>query len=185
MRKPTEKFNPDCNSAVPSLSIDRRKFLQSAACTAAGVLAPRGLHASPVFEALPATDAAMFRTGQRIASTPTLRYRPYRSKSAPKADTTSWVQIDLGREQPIESVFLYPANQRMVPGKDQYYAGEAFPVRFKIEASSHADFSQPELIADLSNADFDNPGNPRMLSPGLSKSALERSAISSGWLKSA
>jgi DUF1680 family protein len=159
MRKPTEKSGPDCNSAVPSWSIDRRRFLQSAACTAAGVLAPRAVHASPVFAALPATNPAKFRTGQCIASTPTFRYRPYRSKSSPTADTTSWVQIDLGREQPIESVFLYPANQRMVPGKDQYYAGEAFPVRFKIEASSHADFSQPKLIVDLSNTDFDNPGD--------------------------
>lgn len=159
MRKPTDKSDPDCNSAVPSLSIDRRRFLHSAACTAAGVLAPRALHASPVLAALPSTDLAKFRTGQRIASTPTFRYRPYRSKSSPAADTTSWVQIDLGRKQPIESVFLYPANQRMVPGKDQYYAGEAFPVRFKIEASSHADFGRPKLIADLSNADFDNPGD--------------------------
>jgi len=47
----------------------------------------------------------------------------------------------------------------MVPAKDQYFGGEAFPVRFKIETSSDAEFSNPLLVIDHTQADFDNPGD--------------------------
>lgn len=123
-------------------------------------MAPPALFASSPQTAYAAeVDPLTYRTGERIAATPTFRYRPYRSKSAPTADTLSWVQIDLGVEKPIDSVILYPANQRMVPGKDQYFAGEAFPVRFKIEAASDAGFGDPVAIADLTADDFENPGD--------------------------
>jgi DUF1680 family protein len=157
MQRPTEKQQ---DSFIPSPSIDRRVFIQSAAFTAAGFLAPQGLFASEPSAGLPVPiDPATYRTGNRIAATPTLRYRPYRSKSAASAETTSWIQVDLGEEKPIDAVLLYPANQRMVPGKDQYFAGEAFPVRFKIETSSSADFDNPLLMVDLTQADFENPGD--------------------------
>ena len=152
-----------------STPIDRRTFLQSAAFAAAGAMDPTLFASSPQAEAQ--TDPASYRTGQRIAATPTFRYRPYRSKSAPSADAISWVQIDLGAEKPLDSVILYPANQRMVPGKDQYFAGEAFPVRFKIEAASHADFGHPIAIADLTSDDFENPGDNILQFPARNASA--------------
>jgi hypothetical protein len=93
----------------------------------------------------------------RIAATPTHRYRPYRSKRATTAETTSWVQIDLGAALPITSVMLYPANQRTKMGADAYYSGEAFPVRFKVEASGDSDFARPRLIANYASEDFENP----------------------------
>ncbi len=93
----------------------------------------------------------------RIAATPTFRYRPYRSKPTATADSVSWVQVDLGRSQAIEAVELHPANQRLHPGRDQYYVGEGFPIRFKIEASSDANFARPVSIADHTGSDFDNP----------------------------
>jgi len=137
--------------------IDRRTFLQSAALTAAGALAPHSLIAAGALTAEPAPPD--YGSGERIASTPTFSYRPYRSKSFKSPDLTSWVQIDLGSHQAIGSVLLYPANQKMVPGKDQYFAGEAFPVRFKIETSEQADFTSPTLVASLLDADFPNPGD--------------------------
>lgn len=113
---------------------------------------PESLFALPV-----AMGAAAYLTGDRIASTPTFDYRPYRSKGADSTDATSWVQIDLEKAQPIDAVKIYPANQTMIPGKDAYYTGEGFPVRFKVEASNHADFGQPVLIVDHTSADFENP----------------------------
>jgi len=143
-----------------SPSLDRRAFLHSAACAAAGVLVAPSLRAasSPGGEAN-AANWTKYKTGQRIAATPTYRYRPYRSRSARSAETVSWVQIDLGQERPIETILLYPANQRMVPGTDQYFAGEAFPVRFKIEAASSAEFGDSMVLADLTADDFENPGD--------------------------
>jgi hypothetical protein len=155
---------------IQSAPIDRRAFLQSAACAAAGALAPPALFASSPRTAAEA-DTASYRTGQRIAATPTFRYRPYRSKSAPSADVLSWVQIDLGAERPIESVILYPANQRMVPGKDQYFAGEAFPVCFKIETASDAGFRNAVTVADLTAGDFENPEDNILGFPAKNASA--------------
>ena len=43
-------------------------------------------------------------------------YRAYRSKPAKTADATTWVQIDLGESQPIDSVKVYPANEKGYPG---------------------------------------------------------------------
>jgi DUF1680 family protein len=92
-----------------------------------------------------------------MANTPASAYRPYRSKPVPTENATTWVQIDLGQSLPIDSVKLYPANEKGFPGRDAYYAGEGFPVRFKIEAADHPDFHNPALIADHTGADYPNP----------------------------
>lgn len=42
-------------------------------------------------------------------------------------------------------------------GEDAYYAGEAFPLRFKLEASADANFARPHLIVDYTSSDFENP----------------------------
>ena len=139
-------------------TIDRRTFLQSAGCAAAGVLVAPSLRAALSHTGdTTAANWMKYKTGQRIAATPTLRYRPYRSKSAQAAESSSWVQIDLGETRPIESVLLYPANQRMVPGKDQYFGGEAFPVRFRIDAAADQGFANASMIADLTAEDLENP----------------------------
>ncbi len=136
--------------------IDRREFIATAGSAAAslvsGALAPRTLKA-----ASNESESTSLVAKARIAATPTLRYRPYRSKPTAAADSVSWVQVDLGRTQAIEAVELHPANQRLRPGKDQYYAGEGFPVRFKVEASSDVNLTRPSLIADHTSSDFDNP----------------------------
>jgi DUF1680 family protein len=137
--------------------VNRRRFLQATAGAAAGALLPSRLVAAGAMAASPFSRDA--RTGERIASTPTFLYRPYRSRASATPDVVSWLQVDLGDVRPIESILLYPANQKMVPGKDQYYAGEAFPVRFRIEASTQPDLSEPHLLADNTSADFDNPGD--------------------------
>lgn len=80
-------------------------------------------------------------------------YRPYVSKIAHEAATTTWVQIDLGETHAIESVRVYPA---FTPG-DEHANGYGFPVRFRIEAADEAGFAKPRLITDRTGADFPEP----------------------------
>lgn len=68
-----------------------------------------------------------------------------------RQDEVKWVQVDLGRAWPIESVKLHPMQHA---NRD----GFGFPHRFKVEAADDADFSKPLLIADQTTADFPNPG---------------------------
>ena len=96
-------------------------------------------------------------TGEWMANTPASAYRAYRSKPAKTADATTWVQVDLGESRPIDFVKVYPANEKGFPGRDEYYAGEGFPVRFKIESSNDPDFHNPTLIVDHTDADYPNP----------------------------
>jgi hypothetical protein len=77
-------------------------------------------------------------------------YRAYRSKYAKRADATTWVQIDLGEKRAIDSVKVYPANDRFVPGQGS-------PIRFKIEGSSEPEFDKPIAIVNHLDADVPNP----------------------------
>ena len=73
------------------------------------------------------------------------------ARSMPRAPTlTTWVQIDLGEKRTIDSVKVYPANDRFVPG-------QGFPLRFKIEVSSEPEFRQPTAIVSHLDADVPNP----------------------------
>ena len=118
-----------------------------------GAPSPPGVGVAPLVneQVIPAP------TGEWMANTPASAYRAYRSKPAKTADATTWVQIDLGESRPIDFVKVYPANEKGYPGRDEHYAGEGFPVRFKIECSSDPDFHNPALIVDHTAADYPNP----------------------------
>jgi DUF1680 family protein len=96
-------------------------------------------------------------TGEWMTNTPASAYRAYRSIPARAADATTWVQVDLGESRSIDLVKVYPANEKGFPGRDQHYAGEGFPVRFKIESSNDPDFHNPTLIVDHTDVDYPNP----------------------------
>ena len=55
-----------------------------------------------------------------------------------------------GEKRAIDSVKVYPANDRFVPG-------QGFPIRFKIEASSEPEFHKPIAIVSHLDADVPNP----------------------------
>jgi hypothetical protein len=131
----------------------------------AGVAASRFLKADPdvaapanAAVAAPADEKVVpAPTGEWMTNTPASAYRAYRSKPAKTADATTWVQIDLGESRPIDLVKVYPANEKGFPGHDEDYAGEGFPVRFKIESSSDPDFHSRTLIVDHTDGDYPNP----------------------------
>lgn len=143
--------------------VSRRNFLHGSASIAGGGLLLKETFLAEMLFACPPMASVL--THHRIAATPTYSYRPYRSKRAMTAGTASWVQVDLGSVQSIDAVMLYPANQRMKMGADAYYAGEAFPLRFKIEGSADAGFAQTRLIADHTAADFENPKDAILNAP--------------------
>lgn len=91
----------------------------------------------------------------------------WHSLFARTANATKWLQVDLGREEKFDSVVLVPVDVAYGahPGP-----GFGFPLRFRVEVSDDAAFSEPRLLAAFDDADFPNPGNaPVFLStPGTS-----------------
>ena len=140
------------------MSITRRRFLGIAAYAGTGAVAASFLDPSALFAAPESADGlGRYATGERMAATPATFYRAYRSKSSTTPHITTWLQIDLGKSQAIDAVKLYPACERMYPLLDEYYGGEGFPLRFKIESSNDAGMANPRTIADFSGGDFPDP----------------------------
>ena len=77
----------------------------------------------------------------------------YHSHIEKRADQAKWVQIDLGKSVEIEKVVLHPCY-------DDYAGigpGFGFPLRFKIEAASDAEFNDPQTLVDETAEDYPNP----------------------------
>lgn len=138
------------------MSLTRREFLRNTSYAGAGFTVV-GKVAPLTAWAAAAPVLSDYSTGLRMAATPTEKYRAYRSKTVTSPDVTTWVQIDLNETVPIEAIQLFPAADHMYPGRDQWYGGQAFPLRFKIEASDDPAFTNCSLIADFTQLDFPDP----------------------------
>jgi len=86
----------------------------------------------------------------------------WHSRFAGGPNVTKWLQVDLGRTQPFDAVVLVPVDVAYGthPGP-----GFGFPLRFRVETSDDAAFSEPRLIAAFDDADFSNPGNAPIFLP--------------------
>ncbi|MGD0695339.1 MAG: beta-L-arabinofuranosidase domain-containing protein [Terriglobia bacterium] len=141
------------------MGITRRTFLGTSVGAGALIAVPHLTKADGgVASNEPANEQVVpAPTGDWMTNTPASAYRAYRSKPAKTADATTWVQIDLGESRPIDFVKVYPANEKGFPGRDENYAGEGYPVRFKIECSNDPDFHSPLVIVEHTDADYPNP----------------------------
>jgi DUF1680 family protein len=139
------------------MSLTRRNFLRDTTYLGAGLAATGTLDSAVLWAAVESPQLASYVTGMRMAATPATNYRAYRSKVVANPDITTWIQVDLGKSFPIDTIQLFPASERMYPGRDQYYAGEGFPLRFKIEVSNDPNFGAPVTIADCTQSDFPDP----------------------------
>ena len=139
------------------MGLTRRKFLETSVGTGAGIAASRILKADAGMASPSDERIIPAPTGEWMANTPASAYRAYRSKPAKSADATTWVQIDLGETRRVDDVKVYPANEKNVPGRDEQFAGEGFPVRFKIECSNDPDLYHSTTIVDHTDADYPNP----------------------------
>ncbi|MFI5379829.1 MAG: family 78 glycoside hydrolase catalytic domain [Tepidisphaerales bacterium] len=75
----------------------------------------------------------------------------YHAAESARQDDPKWVQVDLGRDLPIDTIRLHPVRHE---DKD----GFGYPIRFKIEASAEAEFATPTSIVDRTAEDVPNPG---------------------------
>jgi multidrug efflux pump subunit AcrA (membrane-fusion protein)/mono/diheme cytochrome c family protein len=93
-----------------------------------------------------------------LSARPTGAERPefgFHSAIEPRADISKWVQIDLGKSQPINRIAIVGCNDDF----NSIGAGFGFPVRYKIEVSDYPTFgSDVTTVADYTQADVANPG---------------------------
>jgi hypothetical protein len=145
------------NGTSKAKRLTRRKFLVSSTCAGTGLLVAGAVNPAALWAEAGSQAIMPYLTGLRMSATPASAYRAYRSKVSASPDVKTWVKVDLGKSVSIDAIRLYPANERMYPGRDQYYAGEGFPLRFVIEAADDGAFTAPMVIADFRNADFPDP----------------------------
>ena len=144
------------------MSITRRDFLLNTTYAGAALAVTGSAGPLTSLAAAESVQLAPYLTGLRMAGTPATAYRAYHSKVVANPESPTWVQVDLGKSVPIQAVQLFPASERSYPARDLYYAGtfyagEGFPLRFRIEAADDASFSAPVTIADLTHSDFPDP----------------------------
>ena len=78
----------------------------------------------------------------------------FRSADAHSAEDVQWVQVELPAELPVDGVVLWGGWSVDLSSPP----GDGFPVRFKIETATRADFSDAQLAVDRTREDFPNPG---------------------------
>ncbi len=89
-------------------------------------------------------------------ATPTTRSPAfgYHSALADDAETTKWVQVDLGRSIPIDKVILHACDD----GFNGIGEGFGFPTRFKVETADDPEFRRSvRTILDKTRTDAANP----------------------------
>jgi len=78
----------------------------------------------------------------------------YHCKSVKSAETEKWVALDLGSEQPIDSVKLFPVLTRDdSPTTNAFF----FPRRFKVEVADRPDFTGARTVVDYTTVDVPEP----------------------------
>ncbi len=87
--------------------------------------------------------------GTFVSSTTSLGYH---AVIATSKNTAKWVQVDLGSAKSLQTLRLHPLNHEGIPGF-------GFPLRYHVEISNDATFSQSTRLADHTAADVPNPGD--------------------------
>lgn len=86
---------------------------------------------------------------------PIAGHNGYHSAWAKTPDSAKWIAVDLGESRAIETIVLHPAR----PWDWNDTPGFLFPVRFRVDVSDAADFSQFRTVVDRTEQDVPNPGN--------------------------
>lgn len=71
----------------------------------------------------------------------------YHSGFAPDAESVRWVQVDLGRDLPLDAVVVIPAH---LGGTGPY----GFPARFRVDVSNDPEFAESTTLFDHTGKDF-------------------------------
>jgi uncharacterized protein len=138
------------------MSVTRRTFLLNTSYAGTGLLFVDFLHPL-VPEQSADPSLALHAAGIRMAATPATHYRAYRSKPVSLPDTTTWVQIELGKSIANRRSSPLSCTRAHVSRAGPVLGGRGFPVRFRIEASDDEAFTKPVIIADFTGADVSDP----------------------------
>lgn len=103
---------------------------------------------------LPRIEKQLAELGKRQKS----ESRPefgYHSQISNNQDTSKWIQLDLGKPQPIETIIYVGCHDNF----NKIGAGFGFPLRYKIELSNEPEFkSVSTVVVDHTLSDVPNPG---------------------------
>jgi signal transduction histidine kinase len=79
----------------------------------------------------------------------------YRSQTLLDQELPQWIQIDLGRSQPIDRIVAVPTH---IPGIGAHGEGYGFPLRFKIQVADDPGMEGAVTVVDRTTEDVANPG---------------------------
>lgn len=88
----------------------------------------------------------------------------FHSRFVAAVNEVQWVQIDLGREFPINRIVLVPTAVQL---ENDIVEGYGFPVRFRVQVSNDPEFKHSDLVADHTSRDYPNPGRYPVQFPAL------------------
>ncbi len=86
----------------------------------------------------------------------------YHSAIMPTRDHEKWVQVDLGRQVPIDEVRIFPARPTDFPDTP----GFGYPLRFRVDLANDADFAERATLVNCTSADEPSPGDMRFVARG-------------------
>ena len=125
----------------------------------------RPVTASDAYDNAPTWESANATDSQSVLGPPVLSGpspgNGWHSLIAHAPDSLKWVQVDLGKEMPLDDVRIFPARPKDFPAR----SGFGFPLRFRVEAAIDADFAQPQMLFDQTRADFVNPAENPVVIP--------------------
>ena len=109
-----------------------------------------------VFAGVERADRSYQKSGDDRWLTSTAGSLGYHSAIEASRDAEKWVQVDLGRAQPLDEVLLFPSHEVFGghPGP-----GFGFPLRFRVDVAASEDFADAVTVADHTDADFPHPGD--------------------------
>lgn len=125
----------------------------------------RPIATGDAYENPPAWQSSNLNDGQsvlgpplRVLSTPG---NGYHAQIAAREDELKWVQLDLGTSLPLDEIRIFAARPTDFPVRP----GFGFPLRFRVEASTTADFTLPVSLVEYRDNDCVNPGDNPLVVP--------------------
>lgn len=88
----------------------------------------------------------------------------FHSRFVATPNEIQWLQVDLGRQFPINRIVLVPTAVQL---ENEIVEGYGFPVRFRVQVSNNPEFKDSDLVADHTSSDYPNPGRYPVQFPAL------------------
>jgi len=88
----------------------------------------------------------------------------FRSKSEKSANKEKWVQVDLGKKEPIDRILFYTV--KFFHDSIPYYTPDhGFPLRFFVEVAENPEMQNAIRVLDHTKKDYYPPGWPNLYFP--------------------